>query len=185
MGRLWVSITFAGIAGLSLSNLGCDTVKRWVSPRMEKLTIGTRQAEKAPLDVKAKAGGRPLFLGCDLRYANIPSDGRVKLTWYVYDSEAARDDGKFRQHSDTNTQSLSGTGVFNGHLESLDPKGFAPGVYECRWEASSKSGRTILGAEQSASIVVGDLEKLKASDEGDGDAPKKKKKKAKKSDDDE
>lgn len=183
MNKYWSGLTFAAIAALSLSTSGCDAIKKLISPRMEKPTIGTRASSIATLDVKAKTS-KAKYLGCDLKYANMPTGSTVNLTWYVYDDESAQKKGKDRQHTDGKDQDVRQQGVINAYLQALDGE-FAPGIYECRWEAKAAGGKTVEGGEQSASIVVGDLDSVKKKgDDDDSDAPKKKKK-SKKSDDDE
>jgi len=184
MNKYWAGITFAGIAALSISTTGCDAIKKLIAPRMDKPTIGTRASAIASLDVKSKAS-KAKYLGCDLKYANMPAGSTVNLTWYVFDDEAAQKKGKDRQHTDGKDQDVQQQGVINAYLQALDGE-FAAGIYECRWEAHAAGGKKVEGGEQSASIVVGDLDtvKKKGGDDDDSDAPKKKKK-SKKSDDDE
>lgn len=183
MNKFWAGITFAGIAALSVSTTGCDAIKKLISPRMEKPTIGTRASAIASLDVKSKTA-KARYLGCDLKYANMPAGSTVNLTWYVYDSESAQKKGKERQKTDGKDQDVQQQGVINAYLQALDGE-FAAGIYECRWEAHAAGGKKVEGGEQTASIVVGDLDSVKkGGDDEESDTPKKKKK-SKKSDDDE
>lgn len=182
MNKFWAGITFAGIAALSVSTTGCDAIKKLIAPRMEKPTIGTRASAIASLDVKSKTA-KAKYLGCDLKYANMPAGSTVNLTWYVYDDESAQKKGKDRQHTDGKDQDVQQQGVINAYLQALDGE-FAPGIYECRWEAHAAGGKKVEGGEQSATIVVGDLDTVKKKG-GDDDSDEPKKKKKKKTDDDE
>lgn len=187
MNKYWAGLTFAGIAALSISTTGCDAIKKLIAPRMDKPSIGTRASAIASLDVKSKTA-KAKYLGCDLKYANMPVGSTVNLTWYVYDDASSQKKGKDRQHTDGKDQDVSKQGVINAYLQALDGE-FAAGIYECRWEAHAAGGKKVEGGEQSASIVVGDLDEVKKKSGGDedeeSDTPKKKKKKPTKSDDDE
>ena len=179
MNKLWA---LSAVAVLSMSSTGCDAIKRAISPRMDKPTIGTRVSSLASLDVKSKVG-KAKYLGCDLKYWNMPAGSTISLTWYVFDSEKDQKKGKDRQHTDGKDQSAQQKGVINAYLQALDGK-FAPGIYECRWEAHTPGDKRVEGGEQSASIVVGDLDDVKSKSDDDDETPKKKKAK-KSSDDDE
>jgi hypothetical protein len=179
------SAAYGLVAILALTaGTGCDAIKKLVGPRLEKPLIGTRSSAVASLDKKDTAKN-PKYLGCDIKYFNMPAGSKIRLQWHHYLDE----DGKIEDddESDNNTkwkdQSVTGNGVINAYLQSVGGD-FAPGVYECRWEAIAD--KKVDGAEQFARIKVGDLsdlKKKKGAADDDDDAPKKKKKPS--SDDDE
>lgn len=186
MNKHWAGFGFAALTALALSSTGCDAIKKAIGPRMEKPTIGTRASAIASLDVKSKTT-KAKYLGCDLKHYNMPAGSHVNLTWYVFDSESAQKKGKHRQKTDGKDQDVQGQGVINAYLQAIDGE-FDPGIYECRWEANAAGGKKVDGGEQSASIVVGDLDEIKSKggdDEESDEAPKKKTTKKKKSADDE
>jgi hypothetical protein len=170
----WSGLACATIAALALSSTGCDAIKKMISPRMDKPTIGTRVSAMATLDIKDTAKNAK-YLGCDLKYWNMPAGSKIKLTWHVFEDEKSAKKDKDVQHTDGKEQVVTGNGVINAYLQALDGE-FSPGIYECRWEAIAD--KKVEGGEQSAKVTVGDLGKAKKSGDDDDDAPKKKKKKS-------
>jgi hypothetical protein len=172
----WSGLACATIAALALSSTGCDAIKKMISPRMDKPTIGTRVSAMATLDIKDTAKNAK-YLGCDLKYWNMPAGSKIKLTWHVFEDEKSAKKDKDVQHTDGKEQIVTGNGVINAYLQALDGE-FSPGIYECRWEAIAD--KKVDGGEQSAKVTVGDVGsgKSKKSSDDDDDAPKKKKKKS-------
>jgi hypothetical protein len=179
MKKIWAGLAFAGIATLAISSTGCDAIKKMIGPRMDAPSIGTRSSAIASLDVKSEAS-KAKYLGCDLKYWNMPAGSKVRLTWHVYADEEGHDDDDPVNQTKGKEQPVQGNGVINAYLQSLDGE-FHPGIYECKWEAIAD--KKVDGGEQIAKIKVGDLSKKKGGgDDDDDDEPKKKKKKS--SDDD-
>lgn len=184
MNKLWNGIAFATMATFAMGSAGCDAIKKMIGPRMDKPTVGTRVSAIASLDIKSETQ-KAKYLGCDLKYWNMPAGAKIKLTWHVYDHEDANGNDKPDEDDPINKttgkeQDVQGNGVINAYLQSLDGD-FGPGIYECRWEAVTD--KKVDGGEQAAKIKVGDL-KAKKKKGGDDDADDSKKKKKKKSDDD-
>lgn len=178
MKQFWNGIAFATIATLAIGGTGCDAIKKMIGPRMDKPTIGTRVSAIASLDTKTETG-KAKYLGCDLKYWNMPAGAKIKLVWHVYDDEDGdghADDDDPINKTTGKEQDVQGNGVINAYLQSLDGD-FGPGVYECRWEAITS--KKVDGGEQAAKIKVGDLKakKTKKKPADDDDAPAKKKKK--------
>jgi len=180
MNRIWKGLAIGSIAMLAVGSTGCDAIKKMIGPRMDKPTIGTRVSAISSLDVKTETG-KAKYLGCDIKYWNMPAGAKVKLIWHVYedeDGDGHADDDDPINKTTGKEQDVQGNGVINAYLQSLDGE-FHPGVYECRWEAITS--KTVEGGEQKAKIKVGDLSELKKKKKksaDDDDAPKKKKKSA-------
>jgi hypothetical protein len=177
MNNVLKGIAFATIATFAMGSTGCDAIKKMIGPRMDKPTIGTRVSAIASLDVKDTTS-KAKYLGCDIKYWNMPAGAKIKLVWHVYEDEDG--DGKADDDDPINKttgkeQDVQGNGVINAYLQSLDGD-FHPGVYECKWEAITS--KKVEGGEQAAKIKVGDLakKKKKGADDDDGDSKKKKKK---------
>jgi hypothetical protein len=178
MNKFWNGIAFATIASFAMGSTGCDAIKKMIGPRMDKPTVGTRVSAIASLDIKSETD-KAKYLGCDLKYWNMPAGAKIKLTWHVYGDEdgdgKADDDDPINQTSGKE-QDVQGNGVINAYLQSLDGD-FGPGIYECKWEAVTS--KKVDGGEQSAKIKVGDPKAKKSKKKkggDDDDAPKKKKK---------
>ena len=180
MNRITKGLAIGSIAVLAIGNTGCDAIKKMIGPRMDPATIGTRTSAIATLDVKSETS-KAKYLGCDIKYWNMPAGAKIKLVWHVYEDEDgdghADDDDPINKTSGKE-QDVQGNGVINAYLQSLDGD-FHPGIYECRWEAITS--KTVQGGEQKAKIKVGDLsdgKKKKKKSADDDDAAKKKKKAA-------
>lgn len=172
-------LTFGVVASLAFAGTGCDAIKKMVGPRMEQPSIGTRSSAIASLDVK-KETKKAKFLGCDLKYFNMPAGSKIRLKWHHYadaDGKIEEDD-EAEQSTAGKEQSVQGTGVINAYLSVTNGE-FAPGVYECEWKAITD--KKVEGEEQHARIQVGDLSEI----EEETKKAKDKKSKKKKSDDDE
>jgi hypothetical protein len=161
------SAAFALIASLSIASTGCDRIKKMLGPRLDKPTVGTRAEQSSPLDVTTRAP-KAKFLGCDLKYWNMPAGTKIKLAWAHYGTP---DGTKADVETAGEQQTVQGSGVIKAFLHS-DGDEFPPGTYECRWEAMSS--KTVDNGEQSARITIGDESGKKPSDDDD-DEPKKKK----------
>lgn len=179
MNNVLKGIAFATVATFAMGSTGCDAIKKMIGPRMDKPTIGTRVSQIASLDVKSEVS-KAKYLGCDIKYWNMPAGSTIKLVWHVYQDEEGHEDDDPINKTSGKEQPVQGNGVINAYLQSLDGD-FHPGIYECKWEAITS--KKVEGGEQEAKIKVGDLGKKKkksADDDDDGD----KKKKKKSSDDD-
>ncbi len=179
MNNVLKGIAFATIATFAMGSTGCDAIKKMIGPRMDKPTIGTRVSQIASLDVKNETS-KAKYLGCDIKYWNMPAGAKIKLVWHVYEDENGHEDDDPINKTSGKEQDVQGNGVINAYLQSLDGD-FHPGIYECKWEAITS--KKVEGGEQAAKIKVGDLGKAKKKKGGDDDDGDKKKKK-KSSDDD-
>lgn len=179
MNNVWKGIAFATIASFAMGSTGCDAIKKMIGPRMDKPTIGTRVSAIASLDVKDSAS-KAKYLGCDVKYWNMPAGAKIKLVWHVYEDEDGHEDDDPINKTSGKEQDVQGNGVINAYLQSLDGD-FHPGIYECKWEAITS--KKVEGGEQAAKIKVGDLAKAKKKKGGDDDDGDKKKKKKSKDDD--
>ena len=129
----------------------------------------------ASLDVKAETG-KAKYLGCDIKYWNMPAGSKIKLVWHVYEDEEGHEEDDPINKTSGKEQDVQGNGVINAYLQSLDGD-FHPGIYECKSEAITS--KKVEGGEQAAKIKVGDLSEIKKGKKksaDDDDAPKKKKK---------
>ena len=181
--KVWNGFAFATIAALAIGGTGCDAIKKMIGPRMDKPTVGTRVSAIASLDVKNEVS-KAKYLGCDIKYWNMPAGAKIKLVWHVYEDEEGHEDDDPINKTSGKEQDVQGNGVINAYLQSLDGD-FHPGVYECKWEAITS--KKVEGGEQTAKIKVGDLgkakKKNKAASDDDDDGDKKKKKKPAKDED--
>jgi len=176
MKTFWAGVSIAAISFASAGESGCNCAK-FFGPRLEKPAIGTRSSAKGTLSTTTKTDSAK-FLGCDLKYWNMPSGSKIKLVWQVYESEG--DDEPVNKTS-ANDQEVSGSGIITAYL-TFDG-GFEPGIYECKFTA--KSDKTVYDSPASSKITLGKVKKgggKKTGDDDDDDAPKKKKK-SKKDDD--
>jgi serine/threonine-protein kinase len=115
------------------------------APRIDKPTIGTRLSPTASLQVTSRAS-QVAFLGCDLRYWNMPSGTTIRLVWHVYDS-----DGDETNSTAGKEQEIRGNGIVNAYLQSVDGE-FRPGTYECTWRVISDGAAEV--PETSAKLRV-------------------------------
>ena len=124
-------LTFGVVASLAFAGTGCDAIKKMVGPRMEPPTIGTRSSAIASLDIK-KETKKAKFLGCDIKYFNMPAGSKIRLKWHHYaDADGTiEEDDEADQSTEGKEQPVQGTGVINAYLSSIGGE-FAPGVYEC------------------------------------------------------
>jgi hypothetical protein len=175
MSSITKGLAIGSIALLALGTTGCDAIKKLIAPRLDKPTIGTRSDPLATLDVKSSTP-KAKYLGCDIRFWNMPAGSKLKVSWAIYESE---DSNKPKRETAGEDQPVQGSGIINGHLSHEDGY-FPPGIYECRWEAISE--KKVEGGKQAAKITVADVSEKKGDDDAE-EAPKKKKKKSK--DDDE
>jgi hypothetical protein len=183
MNTFWAGLSLAAISLASAGDSGCNCAK-FFGPRVEKPAIGTRPSAMGTLSTSSKTDSAK-FLGCDIKYWNMPSGAKIKLVWQYYESE---EDDTADNKTSAKAQDVSGSGIINAYLQSLDG-GFEPGIYECKFTA--EADKTVYDSPASARITVGKIKKgagaggksKKAGDDDDDDSPKKKKK-SKKEDDD-
>ena len=177
MNRMTKGLAIGSIALLAIGSTGCDAIKKMIGPRMDKPTVGTRVSAIASLDVKSEVS-KAKYLGCDIKYWNMPAGAKIRLVWHVYEDEEGHEEDDPINKTSGKEQDVQGNGVINAYLQSMGGD-FHPGIYECKWEAITS--KKVEGGEQAAKIKVGDLSEIKKgakkkSADDEDEAPKKKKK---------
>ncbi|GAC1351819.1 MAG: hypothetical protein NVSMB1_08540 [Polyangiales bacterium] len=134
-----------------------------LSARLDAPSIGTRDSATASLTVRS-ATDPVRYLGCDIKYFNMPAGAKIKLIWNYYEGE---DDLTPDNKSSGKEQEVHGSDSISSYLQSPDGR-FEPGIYECKW--SVENARNVLHSPSSARItVLGKKSKSKATDDDDDD----------------